>query len=311
MREVYLATGGDRGAAVDFSRLRVLGGEEMATERDRLLREAAELGPGRRGRRRAGTRDERLALARRLEEAGADLPPYLESPAAWVDRRARLFEAGEYPDKGVTVTTEQLDALAAGFDLPVPVLIEHAESPLELGYLTHVWCEGETLMGTVALTPEADALLARASARGLSLGLSPDLSAIREVSLVRHPRVASATLFAEGPVFVGALAPDDRWARERVAGWVRSGLLRPAQAEFAEALMGFDGTVAFGEGRASAAELVERLVQSGVGHGLFAEVAPDPVREADATAEAIADEEAAFYRRYFPDVPLAEIARRR
>ncbi|RYG24586.1 hypothetical protein EON82_10240, partial [bacterium] len=90
--------------------------------------------------------------------------------SGWVQRRAKLFEAGEYPDKGILVTDEDLIALAEGFSRPVPVLIEHAQSPLELGFLTAVERSGKDLFGTVSLSQEADALVRKSGARGLSLG---------------------------------------------------------------------------------------------------------------------------------------------
>ena len=64
---------------------------------------------------------------------------------------------------------------------------------------------GDELFGTVSLTPEAHGLVERSGARSLSLGLTPDLMGIREVSLVRHPRIESAQLFSAGPVFWGEL----------------------------------------------------------------------------------------------------------
>ena len=115
----------------------------------------------------------------------------------WVRRRAKLFEAGDYPDKGISVSDADLAALVEGFSGPVPVLIEHSESPLELGFLTEVSREGRELHGTVSLSTEADALVRRSGARGLSLGLAPDLRSIREVSLVRRPRVSGAGFFSE------------------------------------------------------------------------------------------------------------------
>lgn len=244
-----------------------------------------------------------MALAQRLDEVGERPPDYLESPTEWVERNARLFLAGDYPDKNARFDQPQLAALADGFDLPVPVLIEHAASPLELGYLTDVRAEGSALMGTIALTPEANALIDRSGARSLSLGLSPDFSEIREVSLVRHPRVDSATLFHDGPVFAGRLGGG---ARDQVADWVRRGLLRPSQVEAAEALLGTPAAVTFAEGMTPVAELVRRLVEQGPGHGLFGEAAPDPVRP---TID-MSDTEAAFYGRYFPGLDLAEIAKR-
>jgi hypothetical protein len=84
--------------------------------------------------------------------------PYDQQPPpeeSWIDRRAKLFEAGEYPDKGLTVTEEQLSLLASSFSAPVPVLVEHGESPLELGHLCQVEALGPELFGTIRLTPEA------------------------------------------------------------------------------------------------------------------------------------------------------------
>ncbi len=41
----------------------------------------------------------------------------------------------------------------------MPLLIEHATSPLELGYLTSVEADGGELFGTVALSAEANVLI--------------------------------------------------------------------------------------------------------------------------------------------------------
>ncbi len=170
--------------------------DELSPEVQGLLRQAAELGPGYHGRRREASATERDALRAALVEFKQPVPAFMEAQGPWIERRAKLFEAGDYPDKGVAITTEDLQKLAGGFDLPVPVLIEHAESPLQLGYLTSVEALGGELFGTVSLTPEANALVEKSGARSLSVGLSPELDAIREVSLVKNPRVESARLFS-------------------------------------------------------------------------------------------------------------------
>lgn len=122
----------------------------------------------------------------------------------WIERRAKLFEAGSFPDKGVRISMDDLAALAAGFKGPVPILIEHSDSALQMGFLTRVEALGEELFGTVALTKEANDLLEASGAKSLSLGLSTDLSEIREVSIVRNPRVADAELYS-GFCFCGEL----------------------------------------------------------------------------------------------------------
>ncbi len=134
-------------------------------------------------------------IFRRIRERGL-APEALDPGAEWIERRAKLFESGDFPDKGLSVTPDLLRRLAEGFEGPVPVLIEHSDSPLELGFLIRVEALGDELVGPVALTREADALVERSGARSLSLGLSPDLGEIREVSLVRNPRIGSARLFS-------------------------------------------------------------------------------------------------------------------
>jgi hypothetical protein len=237
----------------------------------------------------------------------------------WIERRAKLFEAGDYPDKGVTVTPEHLRALASGFSRPVPLLIEHAESPLEMGCLKEVSCEGHELFGTVALTPEADSLVERSGARSLSLGLAPDLSSIREVSLVRNPRVQSARLFGGEVTFVGSVEPSDlasEWRRldeakaeREVDDLLRKGRLVPAQARFAKALLLSRDTIEF-DGRSQPLRgLVLALLERQPKLNLFAELTPAP--QSDHSQHLMLPEEADFYRRHFPEVSLDEIAKRR
>jgi hypothetical protein len=118
-----------------------------------------------------------------------------------VTRNAKLFEAGEYPDKNLIVEEADLDRLVAGFDKPVPLWIEHQDQPLQLGVLAQVWREGRELFGRLELTPEANALIEKSRARKLSVAVTKTLDQIIEVSLVRHPRVADARLFGDSVNF--------------------------------------------------------------------------------------------------------------
>ncbi len=291
------------------------------------LRLAASAGPGHLGRREALSAEQRADLAQTLDSCGVEAPPYLLRPAEWIDRRAKLFEAGDYPDKGVTVTPGHLAALAGAFDLPVPVLIEHAGSPLEIGYLTRVEAEGNELFGDVALTREANDLINRSGAHSLSLGLSRDLTEIREVSLVRKPRVEGARLFATDALEFRSEFPLDEEARLRfelealterrrqedaeraLAGYVSQGRLVPAQLPFARALLMRDDAVEFDGDTRRVCDLAAALIERSAPHALYSEVAPasGPAPEA---AE-LAPDEAAFYRRHFGDLSLEEIAKRR
>lgn len=246
-------------------------------------------------------------------------PVEVGPPERWVQRRAKLFETGEYADKGVTITRGTLETLCRSFGGPVPIFIEHAESPLELGYLTHVEQEGDELFGTISLTPEADALVERSEAHGLSLGLSPELDTIREVSLVRHPRVSDARLF-----FVGTLEPGPDWRRryadleatvlreradQECQALLEAGKLTPAQVPFAAALLACDQSVTFDGATTPIGRLVRRFLDAqppGLWRGEFA-----PAQTHSAAANLMLPEEAAFYQRYFPEVSLEQIAARR
>jgi hypothetical protein len=283
-----------------------------------LLRRAAEAGPGYRGRRAALTRKETDALMAALE---GDVPPYLERPSRWVDRRAKLFQAGDYPDKGVAVTAADLRRLADEFDLPVPVLIEHAESPLELGYLTHVEASGSELFGNLALTEEAHALAEKSGARRISIGLDRGLSRIREVSLVRTPRIPDAQMFGDDVRFWCELDASssenwkakydelaDRFRREEVEAevgrLVSEGKLLPAQVPFARVLLEAGDTVVFDGDTKPIHAIAQALFDLQKPHGLLSELAP----VAGSAESLFLPEEAAFYRKHFPDVSLEVIA---
>jgi hypothetical protein len=266
--------------------------------------------------------------------------------ADWVSRRAKLFEAGEYPDKGVTVTPDDLSRLATSFAEPVPVLIEHADSPLEIGLLTGVEVLGQELFGVVSLTPEANALVERSGARSLSVGLAADLSEIREVSLVRSPRVPTAQIYCDSVLFAGSLqdaelsgeelavavrevfasdaelvwrARYERLEREqvrqeaerKVGRWITEGRLTPAQAPIVAALLMSPGIVEFDGQSRPVSTLIEALVLRQPILALFTELAPGASADPSLDSALLLPEEAAFYRRHFPDVSLEEIARRR
>jgi len=250
----------------------------------------------------------------------------------WIERRAKLFEAGEYPDKGVSVSPAQVTALATTFQGPVPVWIEHAESPLEIGYLTAVAADGDDLFGTLMFSPEAHALLEKSAAKSLSVGLAPDLSAIREVSLVRNPRVASAQIFSGESIqfdreftaiidyraAYDALCAQNR-ARESEAEfrqWVQQGRLTPAQVPFARAihtaLSQLPSTLEFNGESTPVAHLFAELIRNGAARPFTEPIAKSPVFNTPESDDALMlPEEAAFYRRHFPDIALREIAARR
>lgn len=229
----------------------------------------------------------------------------------WVVRRAKLFEAGEYPDKGLTITAHHLAELERGFSEPVPLLIEHAHSPLALGFLTGVSAQGDELFGEIQLSPEADALLRSQKASALSIGLTRDFKQIREVSLVSSPRIPGAQLFtAEWPAEDWQTRYEELVAQQRerqIRDWIAEGRLVPAQAGFARALLRSPGELEFDGESVPVVQLLIAMIERQPIHTLFHEQVPiSPAPQAGLNPEA-----EAFYRRYFPDLAPADIAKHR
>lgn len=187
--------------------------------------------------------------------AGALGAAQLSTSGGKVLRPATLFEAGDYPDKGLNVTPEQLDALVTHFyatGARRPVKIEHQDSPLDpFGEVVGLVVYGNQLHGLLEFEASADSLLRSRGAKGLSVGLlRGDPLDLEEVSLVLSPRVATAGFFSTDDVSA------------KVAAYVAQGKLTPAAAPFATKLLAVAPSVMFGEGEAAApvASLVDELL---------------------------------------------------
>ena len=178
------------------------------------------------------------------------------------ERPARLLEAGEYPDKGLTLTESDLDAIAARFTAGVPVKVEHTDSPLDpLGRVQRVWREGNALLGILAFPSDLAGFLRRRGAAKLSVGLSREPLALLEVSLVLKPRVASAAFLGESNLAESSLnaeivrlraALSGREADAQVAAFKAQGRIVPASEAAARALLGSDSGERAAVGRAGA-----------------------------------------------------------
>jgi hypothetical protein len=245
------------------------------------------------------------------------VPAYLTDLAEgkdpeWRDRKAKLFEAGDYPEYGFRADASTVQRLAENFDYPVPIFVEHMETPLRLGYLTQVEAVGGELFGLLALTPEAEDLLEKSGAKSLSLAISRDGDRIYEVSIVANPRVRSARLFCED-FRVGM--EGEEWKaeatrlkevldRERLTAvvdrLVRERGLPPAIREKAEALLWS------ARGRGLEEEVMDFLLSLPRGV-IFHELAPGE----RGAPSGLDPEVAEFYRTHFAGIPLEEIARRR
>jgi len=116
-----------------------------------------------------------------------------------VERDAKLFAAGSYPDRGIEISEEDLDRMAESHQV-VPIKVEHADSPLDLGMVTKIWRAGKDLFGRLVFTAPAWALVQASGAKGLSAAVKRDKSGLVEVSLVRRPRIADAVVFGADAV---------------------------------------------------------------------------------------------------------------
>jgi hypothetical protein len=133
-------------------------------------------------------------------------PIVLEAPATvtlsegQTERAARLLVVGEYPKKKLTVTEADLDALVANFSDPVPVKVEHMDTPLDpLGLVQRVWRDGAALMGQVTFPASMAAFLSERGAAKLSVGLLKEpIWKLLETSLTLTPHVPEATLLSDG-----------------------------------------------------------------------------------------------------------------
>ncbi|MHB9035103.1 MAG: hypothetical protein ACYC64_00450 [Armatimonadota bacterium] len=118
-----------------------------------------------------------------------------------IERDAKLFEAGVYPDRGIEITEDDLDLLIEGTH-DAPVRIEHSATPFDgaLGVLKSVYRKGRELFGKLCFTSAAWDLIKEANAKRLSVAIKKDKSGIAEVSLVREPRIADAAVFSADEV---------------------------------------------------------------------------------------------------------------
>lgn len=127
----------------------------------------------------------------------------------WVVREGKLFEAGEYPDKGLAVTAADLAAAVAGF-APVPVDLEHVPTLLDgkLGELRSVRVaeDGRTLVGSVALPRWLNDALGSEPVK-VSTTWDRLTKKLMGLALVRHPRVSDAALMSAYATFVASQTP--------------------------------------------------------------------------------------------------------
>ena len=165
-----------------------------------------------------------------------------------VHRAARLFVAGEYPDKGCAVTEDDLDAIVARFyagGASVPVKTEHTDSPLDpLGEVVGLYRRGPELFGMLCFSPGVHAHIEARGAGNLSVALTREPKEdgggyrLTEASLVFRGRVPGA----------GFLSPEQIEAK--VAAFRAQGKLTPAMEPHVARLLAVPSSVCFADGLA-------------------------------------------------------------
>lgn len=123
----------------------------------------------------------------------------------YVLRSGKVFEVGDYPDKGFSLSTEEARQSVASFT-PVPNDIEHRPSILDgkLGELRTVALsgDGKSLIGTVAIPKWLHESIGDAPLK-TSLAFDRATKRIAKNGLVLTPRVTDAALFGAYAEFAG------------------------------------------------------------------------------------------------------------
>jgi hypothetical protein len=110
--------------------------------------------------------------------------------------RGKVFEVGDYPDKGFALTEEEADAAVAAF-APVENDLEHEATILsgKLGKLRSVVRQGKELLGEVTIPKWLHEAVGKEPIKA-SLAWARDAKKIVGNALVLHPRVSDAQLQA-------------------------------------------------------------------------------------------------------------------
>ena len=212
-----------------------------------------------------------------------------------VEKDAKIFEAGEYPDKEIAIGEDDLDVIVSNFT-EVPVKVEHTDSPLDpLGTVKRIWRQGKDLFARLAFPGDLAAFLERRGVKKLSVALYKDPLRLAEVSLVLSPRVPTAAMFgkqqlaANGEEVSVSMSDVDRDkeiaelkfalrakdVEARLAELKAQGKIVPASESFArEILLQCDEKVTFGDEESTVAQLFERFLEAQPKVITFGELSP-------------------------------------
>jgi hypothetical protein len=218
-----------------------------------------------------------------------------------IEKDAKIFEVGDYPDKEITVSEADLDAIVENFG-EVPVKVEHTDSPLDpLGTVKRIWRQGKELFARLAFPRDLASFLERRGIKRLSVALHQDPLRLAEVSLVLSPRVADAAMFRtsdesdmsdrsdkdEREEVIQSMSDSEKEIAElkfalrvkdveaRLAELKAQGKIVPASEPHArEILLQGDGKITFGDEEVSISRMFERFLEAQPKVVVFGELAP-------------------------------------
>lgn len=123
-----------------------------------------------------------------------------------IERIVKLFEAGDYGDRGGVYSTDLLDEWVESHVDPIPFNMLHSSlenNPLMklteygMGYARNLYREGAALFATLFLPEEINALIDKTGVKGVSVGVTPDKKRIYELSWVGKPRIPTAQVYSD------------------------------------------------------------------------------------------------------------------
>jgi hypothetical protein len=113
---------------------------------------------------------------------------------------ARVFRLGDYPDKDFSLSAQEFDERVLPSFRPVPVLFEHGDTVLtdgdefNAGALRRIWRVGDVIYGEVSVRQWVVDALGRGATPPVSISFDRATKSVCELSLVRNPRVADASV---------------------------------------------------------------------------------------------------------------------
>ncbi len=125
-----------------------------------------------------------------------DAPPIISDTGARIIRKGKIFELGQWKDRGFSLTAEEAKAAIAAFR-PCAVNLEHRPTLLDnhLGELVGIELHGNEIIGTIREPRWLSALLPNV-ARKVSCEWDRASKKLLGIALTTNPQLPDAAVFA-------------------------------------------------------------------------------------------------------------------